>query len=184
MDRINFDYSTKCIPTSRKGNFMKKWIEKTISFKDRLRKRAWHFLHQDSQNEHKDTYGFKSRKPAPHIKELEVFENELDNLIAKAEWKTSNDKFQQKLHQDLRNIKQDKRLTVKADKTRNYYKMKAAACQTSKPSSREKTKGKLTKRKKKKTAIIKKKRNATAESNKIAPSTGNAYSQGLSTKLR
>ncbi|KAJ8043938.1 hypothetical protein HOLleu_11262 [Holothuria leucospilota] len=125
MDRINFDYSTKCIPTSSKGNFMKKWIETTISFKDRLRKRAWHFLHPDSQKEHKDAYGFKSRKPAQHIKELEVFENELDNLIAKAEWKTSNDKFQQKLPQDLRNIKQDKRLTVKADKTTNYYKMEA-----------------------------------------------------------
>ncbi|KAJ8034019.1 hypothetical protein HOLleu_24427 [Holothuria leucospilota] len=102
---------------------MKRWLEKTCSSKDRLRKRAWHFLHPNPSKNIKETNGFKSRKAAPYIKELESFENELDKLIVNAEWKYVANDFQKKLHEDLKNIRQDKRLRVSADKTRKFNKM-------------------------------------------------------------
>ena len=45
------------------------------------------------------------------------------NLIQNYEFKPKPNKFQSKLHEDLKAVRNDKNLTIKADNTTNYYKI-------------------------------------------------------------
>ena len=72
----------------------------------------------------KETYGFKSKRSPPHVKELNEFEDCILDMIQRVEFKTNtypND-LQKKLNKDVKEIQEEHNIFVKADKMTNYYK--------------------------------------------------------------
>lgn len=120
----DFEYSTKNIPLASKNTFFQRLIEKTESLIQRMRWKAFFFLNPDTGGTTKETYGFKSKRSPPHVKELKEFEDCMLDMIQKIEFKTSQhpNSLQRKLRQDLKEIREEKHIFVKADKTSNHYK--------------------------------------------------------------
>lgn len=123
MDRISFEYSTKNIPTASKSSYLKKFIEKTELFMKRMRWKAYFFLNPKTTPTAQETYGFSTQRSPPVVNELKKFEECMANLIQRIEFENKPNDFQNKLLQDLKATKSDSKLTIKADKTTNYYKM-------------------------------------------------------------
>ena len=71
----------------------------------------------------KETYGFKSRKCPPAIKELKEFEKDMWSLVNNIEFKPIHNSFQNKMKDDLREINSSGKVIVSADKSTNLYKM-------------------------------------------------------------
>ena len=91
-----------------------------------MRWKAFFFLQDhDTTSNAKETYGFKSKRPPPHVRALDEFEDNMLNMIQRVEFKTNSttaNNLQAKLDKDVQEIRQDKKIYVKADKTTNHYK--------------------------------------------------------------
>lgn len=114
----------KNIPLASKNAFLQTLIAKTESLIQRMRWKAFFFLTKNTDDATKETYGFKSKRSPPHVKELNEFEDCILDMIQRVEFKTNthpND-LQKKLSKDAKEIKEEKNIFVKADKTTNYYK--------------------------------------------------------------
>ena len=68
--------------------------------------------------EAKETYGFKSLKPAPSSEGLKEFESKLIELVRSVETKRVKNGFQDKLRKDAEMIRSDDKMYVSADKTK------------------------------------------------------------------
>ena len=129
MERVNFGYSLKNIPIPTKNQYMKLLIEKTDSFVKRIR---WEIYHYDkarqgetSENSLQANFGFKSERTPPQHNALKAFEADLYDLINNLSFTNYRSPFQQKLINDVRNIKSSEYIHVPADKTTNVYKVKS-----------------------------------------------------------
>jgi len=120
----DFEYSTKNIPLANKNTFLQKLIEKTESLIQRMRWKAFFFLNPNSDTQAKETYGFNSKHLPPHVKELYDFEDCMRDMIQRINFKTNHhlNDLQKKLSTDLKEIREQKHIFVKVDKTTNYYK--------------------------------------------------------------
>ena len=87
-----------------------------------VRWKAYHFLHP-SQPTEKETFGFRTTKSPPAVKELEEFEGKMFSLVQNVKFKKVNNEFQKCLTKDMNNIKSDNKLMIPADKTTNFYKL-------------------------------------------------------------
>ena len=67
----------------------------------------------------KVTYGFRSRRCPPVVKELSKFEDDLMKLIKNIEFRQANNAFQKKMMEDIKEIKQCGKVVVPADKSTN-----------------------------------------------------------------
>ena len=75
----DFSYSTKNIPLASKSKYLQTLIKKTESLIHRMRWKAFFFLHNhDTNSNEKETYGFTSKRPLPHVSVLDEFE---DNML-------------------------------------------------------------------------------------------------------
>ena len=72
-------------------------------------------------------FGFNTSKPAPIIPELKALEDNLFNLVKEIEFREHNNSFQNKLKHHARDIRNDDKVLIKADKTTNHYKMEKAS---------------------------------------------------------
>ena len=82
MEKINYNYSLKNIPTPSITSYQLKLIEKVESVIKRMRWKAHFFLNGDNTEEiRKETFGFKSRHHPPQPTELEMFEKDLLHII-------------------------------------------------------------------------------------------------------
>ena len=88
-----------------------------------MRWKAFFFLNGNTGDTGHENYGFRSNKFPPAINELKEFEEKMTNLIQNIEFGNKNNVFQQKLTRDLKAVKSQNKLMIKADKTINYYKM-------------------------------------------------------------
>ena len=72
----------------------------------------------------KETYGFKWKRSPPHVKELDQFKDSFLDMIQSIQFKANHhqNNLQRKLRNDITEIRTDKHVFVKADKTTNYYK--------------------------------------------------------------
>ena len=89
-----------------------------------MRWKAFFFLNKNTNDTPKESYGFKSKRSPPHVKELNEFEDCMLDMIQRVEFKTnthSND-LQKRLSKDVKEIREENNIFVKADKTTNYYK--------------------------------------------------------------
>ena len=123
MEQVQFDYSMKNIPIPPKQDYLIQLISSVEVFVKNIRWRAFHFLNPTQSNEQKETFGFNSTKPAPHVAELKDFENELFDLTKNIKFKDFNNNFQTKLKKDVKDVEKETKLIIKADKTTNHYKV-------------------------------------------------------------
>ena len=89
-----------------------------------MRWKAFFFLNPNSDTQTKETYGFNSKRLPPHVKELDEFEDCMRDMIQRIKFKTNHhlNDLQNKLSADLKEIREEKHIFVKVDKTTNYYK--------------------------------------------------------------
>ena len=128
MERVSFNYSTKNIPVASKKEYIRQLIDKTEQFLCRMRWKAQHFSNLNlnpNQQPEKETFGFKTRNNPPVIEELKEFEDGMVKIIQKVKFKNIECHFQKDLNEDIKSIKRDNRLFIKADKSTNFYKLEA-----------------------------------------------------------
>ena len=126
MEKFNFNCSTKNIPIPTNKEYLKRLIDMTEKLINRMRWRAYHFLNPSTAPDHRETYGFNSKKTPPQVPELNEFEAKMTNLIQNIESKASRpSEFQKKLSEHVESVNKDNNLYVPADKTTNFYKMNA-----------------------------------------------------------
>ena len=70
-----------------------------------------------------DNFGFKSRKCPPQKSELDKFEADLFDMVHSIKFRNVNNKFQNKLNEDISKIKKSTKASIPADKTSNFYKL-------------------------------------------------------------
>ena len=81
------------------------------------------FQNPNIPRNNKESYGFNSTKSVPVIPELKQYEDGLLNIIRNTKYRQVNDKFQNQLNKDKKEIKNTDRLIIQVDKTTNFYKM-------------------------------------------------------------
>lgn len=130
MENLNLGYSTKNIPIPSEKDYLRCLIEKTEQLLRRIRWKAHFFLNPIQAPSCKETYGFNSTKNPPPIDELKEFEDGMLNIIQSTKFKPVNNNFLNKLSNDVKNIKKDRKLLIPADKTTNFYKLEPTEYET------------------------------------------------------
>ena len=111
--KTDIPYSLKNIPIPNKDSYMKYLISKTESFIQNLRWKALFFLQPNKKEKSVlNTFGFKTEKSAPQIKDLIDFESELYSIIDKLEFRNGKSNFQKQLNQDVRKINTSKNIFI------------------------------------------------------------------------
>ena len=126
MDQVRFDYSTKNIPIPPRNSYLKSLIEKVESAIKRMRWKAFFFDRNEQDNNdatNNDNFGFKSRKCPPQNSDLDKFEADLLDMVHNVKFRNVNNKFQNKLNEDISKIKKSTKAFIPADKTSNVYKL-------------------------------------------------------------
>ena len=123
METFNIEYSTKNIPLPGKDEYKLQLIQKTEKLIKRMRWKSLQFLGK-LESQSTQTYGFPSRKCPPAIEQLSKFELDLMMMIKNIEFRKVVNEFQDKLDNDLQEIRQSSNLFIHADKSRNIYKVK------------------------------------------------------------
>ena len=121
MEKFNYAHSLKNIPITSNEYYTKRLIAKTEEFIQRIRWKAFFHLNPTEDHAPKPTYGFKSTKTAPQIKELQNFENDLCSLVNNIQFTNFRSQFQRNLSEDVKRINGNKNVLIPADKTRNLY---------------------------------------------------------------
>ena len=131
----HFNFSMKNIPIQNEDSFLKNFIHRTEDFITRLRWPILFFLKReeekkkdncddcesDSEDERKETYGFRSTRIPPPIKEIEEFEQDLWSMVEGIQFNKKRTQFQKRLINEVNEIKKSKNLIIPADKTSNMY---------------------------------------------------------------
>ena len=123
MEPTSFEYSTKNIAVSTKKAYVKRLIENTEQLIRNLRWLAFFFLNPNIKSTKEETYHLKSTKTPPMITELSQFETKMQEIVTKVDFNPEISDFQRKLSSDVKAIKNDTKLIIKADKTNNFYKL-------------------------------------------------------------
>ena len=87
-----------------------------------MRWKVFHFMNPTEPTT-KETFGFKTTKSPPMVKDLDAFEDKMLALIQNVQFKKVNSDFQQVLLQDAKKIRNDTKLLIPADKTTNFYRL-------------------------------------------------------------
>ena len=127
MERINFGYSVKNIPTPGQRAYKAELIEKIEAVIKRMRWKALFFQPNDpnpnEEPQNPQTYGLKTNKCPPQVPAMKKFEADLINMAANLTFcRTTND-FQKKLKEDMKNLRESTKTMTPADKTSNYYRL-------------------------------------------------------------
>ena len=91
-----------------------------------MRWKAFFFEHNDQDNKeatNNNNFGFKSRKCPPQNSELDKFEADLLGMVHNIKFRNVNNKFQNKLSEDISKIKKSTKAFIPADKTSHFYKL-------------------------------------------------------------
>ena len=78
----------------------------------------------DSEQDIKMNYGFKSENTPPPLKELAYFERDIWDLVENVKFTNHRNTFQKILAKDVKKINNTKEIIMKADKTKNWYNIK------------------------------------------------------------
>lgn len=113
----------KNIPCASQEQYLRRLIEKTETLIRNMRWRAFFYLHPEANVSTKKTYGFNSSKTPPVVEEMRTFESKMTNLIQNIQFNNNYNNIQQQMKKDIKQINEEKKLIIKADKTTNFYKM-------------------------------------------------------------
>ena len=119
--QANIDYSLKNIPIPGKDAYLKSLLSKTENFIQRLRWKAYFFLNPDQKKSDIKTFGFKTEKSAPQVRQLVNFETDLYSIIENLEFTNCQSNFQKQLKKDVKKINESKSIFILGDKSPNVY---------------------------------------------------------------
>ena len=120
-EQINFQYLMKNTPVPHKQEYLLELIHSVREFEKRIKWRANFYLNPQPIGPKKETFGFNTSRPAPIIPELKTFEDNLFNLVKNIEFREHNNSFQNKMKHDVRDVRNEEKVLIKADKTTNHY---------------------------------------------------------------
>ena len=120
MKKIRFNYSLRNIPLPSPDSYTKRLIENIESVIIRMRWKAHFFLNGDNTTIGSETFRLNSKKSAPHIDELNAFEEDLVGMVENIKFRNVNNQFLSTLANDAKKINS----SPNVDKTRNIYVMK------------------------------------------------------------
>ena len=123
MEKLHFQQSLKCIPIPAQATYKKQLLGKAEQFLQRLRWRTFFYLNPDITVRQKETYGFRSIRAAPGVRELEKLEDSLYDLVKNVKFRKYSNSLQRDLKQDKVKIANEPKLIIPADKTSNFYKL-------------------------------------------------------------
>ena len=103
FEKFEFNYSMKNISLPSQKEYVVCLINSVETFVKNLRWRA-HFFLNPQEKPQKEKFGFKSLKAAPKVKELQILEDGLYNLVRDVEFKQFSNSFQRKLKEDRNRI--------------------------------------------------------------------------------
>ena len=124
MEKVDLNYSTKNIPIPNRTQYKMLLVQKSRVFLRKLRWKTYFYLNPPKVKVSQENYGFKSDKNPPPVKLLKPFEDELISLDQNVKFKKHSkhpNEFQQKLSNDMKNIKESPDIIVKGDKTSNHF---------------------------------------------------------------
>ena len=81
--QADIEYSLKNIPIPDKDSYLKSLLSKTECFIQRLRWKTYFFLNPKEKTCNTNTFGFKTEKSAPQVKEFVNFETFLKVILHK-----------------------------------------------------------------------------------------------------
>ena len=116
------EYSKKNIPIPSQEEYKVYLISKVEKFIKRMRWKALQFLGKLDSSE-KQTFGFRSRNCPPAVEELANFEDDLMLMTKNVEFRNINNTFQEKLRNDVKELRESDKVFVSADKSLNIYKI-------------------------------------------------------------
>ena len=127
-------YSMKNIPIpTNNSEYMKKLIAQMEKNVKRMRWKALFSLKEEEKYkplvdnvefyEKEDTYGFKTERKPPPIKEMESFERDFYEIARNIVFREDDKygEFQKELKKDLADMKKSKGVIIAADKSNNFY---------------------------------------------------------------
>ena len=124
MEKSQIKYPLKNIPITSTESYQLHLIDKIERLVKHMRWRAFYYLNQQkSNNEIKETFGFRSMKCPPPCSGLIPFEKDLSDMVTSLKFRHVKDSFQRALSQDIRKIKSSPNVFVFANKTNNIYEM-------------------------------------------------------------
>ena len=106
MEKFNFGYSMKNIPIPSEREYKMQLTEKIEAV---IRRMRWKVIFCSAKEEKEDedieperkTYGLKSPKTPPVVKELSAFEDDLWKIVTRLKFRRVNCYFQNKLKEDI-----------------------------------------------------------------------------------
>ena len=119
MDRQVFDYSMKNVPIPSERLVQLEFLNSIHKLSKKMSWRAKRHLQPELFQNKKETYSLNTSKAPPYIEELKFFHNELCDLAKNLKFRKFHNNFHNKLNKDLNNIRNDNKVIIKADKTRN-----------------------------------------------------------------
>ena len=123
MEQVKYNFSLKNIPIPRQKDYLLELIYSVGFFVSNLRWRTFFFLNP-SNYEKKETFGFKTTKPAPSISELKNFEDDLFELVKNVKFcQTKQNNLQSTLKENIRELNNSNLIYVAADKSDKHYKV-------------------------------------------------------------
>ena len=121
MEKVNFSYSLKNIPTPNERTYKLQLIEKTELFIKKLRWKATFFISNSKgttgSSASGSVHGLKSNKCPPQLKELIPFEDGLIDLVKNIKFREVRNDFQKQLQEDLKKVRSSKKTLTFANKT-------------------------------------------------------------------
>ena len=123
MKKIELNYSPRNIPLGIHDSYLKSLMSKSENFLRNLRWKAFFYDNPAENGSIKNTFGFKSSKSPPKIKDLANFENDLYDIISSIKFRKTSNVIQDKMRKDLNEIGNSNMVVVPADKSNNFYKI-------------------------------------------------------------
>ena len=124
MEKLEISFSEKNIPLCNLWTYKRSLLTEIERFKENLRWKIFFFKRPDLVNK-KDYFGLKTPRSAPHDLELDEFERRLYNMVTQIKFrKVRTSKLNHQMQSILKMIHQKKMITVKSDKTSNFFLVK------------------------------------------------------------
>ena len=127
MEKLNFGYSLKNIPTPDEKSYKLRLLEKVEIFIKKMRWRVLFFINNNKKatEDYKEgfSYGLKSGRSPPQVKDLIQFEDGLDRIVKELKFRKVKNNFQTKLREDMKQVQTSKKTLTPADKTSNMYRL-------------------------------------------------------------
>ena len=127
MEKLDFGYSLKNIPTTDKKSYKLRLLEKIEIF---IKKMYWNsvFFINNNKKATEDykqgfSYGLKSGRSPPQVKDLIQFEDDLVRKVKELKFCKVRNNFQKMLLEDMKQVQTSKKTLSPTDKTSNMYRL-------------------------------------------------------------